>query len=110
MILIGAPGSGKGTQSKRLLDTYGIVQVSTGDILRQAVKDETSLGQKAKGYMELGQLVPDDLIIDLIKDTVGRGGSTKGWVLDGFPRTLAQAQALDKMLTGLGEKLNAVIV
>lgn len=110
MILVGAPGSGKGTQSKRLLDAFGTKQISTGDILRQAVKDETPLGKQAKSTMEAGQLVPDALIINLIRETLGAGSFPGGWVLDGFPRTVAQAQALDTMLRELGQQLDAVVV
>lgn len=110
LILVGAPGSGKGTQAQRLLEVYGAKQISTGDILRQAVKDGTTLGAQAKGFMNEGKLVPDQLIIDLIRETLGKGGFTGGWVLDGFPRTLAQAKALDGMLTTLDETLGHVIV
>ncbi len=110
LILVGAPGSGKGTQALRLLEVYGAKQISTGDILRQAVKDGTSLGVQAKSFMNEGKLVPDQLIIDLIRETLGKGGFAGGWVLDGFPRTLAQAQALDVMLTELGESLGHVLV
>jgi adenylate kinase len=108
MILVGAPGSGKGTQAKRLIDSYGVKQISTGDILRQAVKEGTPLGREAKGYMDAGKLVPDDLIIGLIKETLP--SATGGWALDGFPRTVAQAKALDSMLRQVGETMNAVIV
>lgn len=110
LILVGAPGSGKGTQAQRLLEVYGAKQISTGDILRQAVKDGTPLGAQAKSFMNDGKLVPDQLIIDLIRETLGKGGFSGGWVLDGFPRTLAQAQALDVMLTELGESLGHVLV
>ncbi|MFO0728748.1 MAG: adenylate kinase [Myxococcota bacterium] len=109
IIFVGAPGSGKGTQAQRLLDRYGTPQISTGDILRQARKEGTSLGKEAQKYMDQGKLVPDDLIIDLIKDTLGKGGFDKGWVLDGFPRTLAQAEALDRMLSARGEKVTSVL-
>jgi adenylate kinase len=108
LILVGAPGSGKGTQSQLLLEKYGLPQISTGDILRQAVKDGTPLGAKAKPIMEAGHLVPDELIIGLIKERLGEAAYQKGFVLDGFPRTLAQAQALDGMLAELGKKLTRV--
>ena len=107
LILIGAPGSGKGTQAKRLIDRFGLVQISTGDILRAAVKAGTELGSQAKSFMDEGKLVPDDLIIGLIEE---RLTSSDGWVLDGFPRTLAQAEALDAMLEKLGQKLTHVVV
>ncbi len=110
MIFIGAPGSGKGTQAKRLLDKYALPQISTGDILRQAVKDGTELGQKAKGFMDEGKLVPDELIVGLIEARLGKDEYAKGWVLDGFPRTLAQAQALDAMLERLAKKITHVAV
>jgi adenylate kinase len=110
LILVGAPGSGKGTQAQRLLEIYGAKQISTGDILRQAVKDGTPLGVQAKSYMNEGKLVPDQLIIDLIRETLGTASFPGGWVLDGFPRTLAQAKALDGMLTTLGESLGHVVV
>jgi adenylate kinase len=110
IIFVGAPGSGKGTQSKRLMDAYGIRQVSTGDILRQAVKDGTSLGKQAKQFMDDGKLVPDSLIIDLIRDTLTTGAFPAGWVLDGFPRTMAQAEALDGLLTDLASPVQAVLV
>jgi adenylate kinase len=111
LMLVGAPGSGKGTQSKRLLETYGLPQISTGDILRQAVKDGTPLGAKAKPIMEAGGLVPDELIIGIIRERLGQPAYDKGFVLDGFPRTLAQANALDTVvLKQLGKKLSHVIV
>mgnify|MGYP000119332025 CR=1 FL=1 len=110
LILIGAPGSGKGTQAQRLLEIYGAKQISTGDILRQAVKDASPLGEKAKTFMNDGKLVPDELIIDLIKETLGKGSFPGGWVLDGFPRTVGQAKALDSTLSELGEKIQHVLV
>ena len=110
LILIGAPGSGKGTQSQWLLEKYGLPQLSTGDILRQAVKDGTPLGVQAKGYMDAGRLVPDELIIGLMRERLGGPAFTKGFVLDGFPRTVAQARALDLMLSELGRELSRVVV
>ncbi len=110
IIFVGAPGSGKGTQAQRLLERHGAQQISTGDILRQARKDGTALGEEAQKYMDEGKLVPDELIINLIKDTLGAGKFSSGWVLDGFPRTLAQAEALDRMLTAMGEKITHVVV
>lgn len=110
LVFIGAPGSGKGTQAKRLLDKYGLLQISTGDILRQAVKDGTELGVKAKQFMDAGELVPDELIVGLIEARLGKDEYARGWVLDGFPRTLGQAQALDAMLERLAKKLTHVAV
>jgi adenylate kinase len=110
MILVGAPGSGKGTQAKRLQDAYGSKQISTGDILRQAVKDGTPLGKEAQGFMNAGKLVPDEIMIGLIRETLKSGQFPGGWVLDGFPRTLAQAKALDQTLGELGEKVERVVV
>ena len=109
IIFVGAPGSGKGTQAQRLLERYGTPQISTGDILRQARKEGTALGKEAQKYMDAGKLVPDELIINLIQDTLGKGGFEKGWILDGFPRTLAQAEALDRMLGAAGEKVSSVL-
>lgn len=110
LILVGAPGSGKGTQAQRLLEEHGLPQISTGDMLRQAQRDGTPLGLEAKGYMNAGQLVPDGLIVNLIKERLGQPDTKKGFVLDGFPRTVAQAEALDVMLKGTGTQLSAVVV
>ena len=99
IILIGAPGSGKGTQAKKLKDQLGYAHISTGDLLRAAVKAGTELGQKAKGFMDAGQLVPDDLVIDLLKEALATPDAQKGFLLDGFPRTMPQAQALDAAVT-----------
>ncbi|MBI2372949.1 MAG: adenylate kinase [Deltaproteobacteria bacterium] len=108
LILVGPPGCGKGTQSARLLEVHGLPQISTGDILRQAVRDQTPLGLEAKGYMERGALVPDRLIIGLIEARLGPKDT--GFVLDGFPRTLAQAEALSEMLSRLGREITRVFV
>src|SRR5215472_7962185 len=108
IILVGAPGSGKGTQAKLLLEKYGLPQLSTGDILRQSVKDGTDLGMKAKQFMDAGQLVPDELMIGLIKERLVQPAYKDGWVLDGFPRTLAQAQALQTMLKAVHDKVERV--
>lgn len=110
LILVGAPGSGKGTQAKRLIEEFGLTQISTGDILRQAVRDETPLGLEAKGYMDRGELVPDGLIVNLIKERLAAGGLEKGWILDGFPRTLPQAESLAGTLSALDAKISKVLV
>ncbi len=101
LIFLGPPGAGKGTQAKILSDTYHIPHISTGDILRAAVKEKTSLGQKAQGYMDRGELVPDDLILDLIKERLAQTDASQGWILDGFPRNVSQASFLEKLLTEL---------
>lgn len=110
IVLLGAPGAGKGTQAERLVEKRGLCHISTGDILRQAVKDQTPLGQKAKGYMDAGDLVPDELIIDLMKERMGQPDAQNGVMLDGFPRTTAQAVALDGMLAELGRPLDAALL
>lgn len=95
IILIGAPGSGKGTQAKKLQEQLGWAHISTGDLLRAAVKAGTPLGKKAKGFMDAGGLVPDDLVIDLLREALDTPAASKGFILDGFPRTIPQAEALD---------------
>jgi adenylate kinase len=109
LILLGPPGAGKGTQAKLLIERYHIPQISTGDILRAAVKQMTSSGVMAKKYMDAGALVPDDLVIDIIKDRLSMADSANGFILDGFPRTVAQADALSRMLHGSGKKIDHVI-
>ncbi len=99
LILIGAPGSGKGTQAKRLQEQLGYAHISTGDLLRAAVKAGSELGKKAKGYMEAGGLVPDALVIDLLLEALKEPAAAKGFILDGFPRTMPQAEALDAAVT-----------
>ncbi|MBK6685255.1 MAG: adenylate kinase [Deltaproteobacteria bacterium] len=110
LILVGAPGSGKGTQAQRLLEQHGLPQISTGDMLRQAQREGTALGLEAKGYMNAGQLVPDALMVNLIRERLAQPDAQKGFVLDGFPRTVAQAEALDGMLRTTGTELSAVVV
>jgi len=109
LILLGAPGVGKGTQGKQIEKKYKIPQVSTGDILRAALRDGTPLGRRAKSYMEKGELVPDDVIINLIRERLQKDDCKNGFILDGFPRSLPQAEALDKLLTELDTPLDSVI-
>lgn len=109
LVLLGPPGAGKGTQAATLVEKYNIVHISTGDLLRAAVKEGTPLGVKAKGYMESGQLVPDDLILGLVEERIRKEDCQEGFLLDGFPRTPAQADALGVMLKKLGQSLDAVI-
>ncbi|MGA7875021.1 MAG: adenylate kinase [Desulfoferrobacter sp.] len=109
IILLGPPGAGKGTQAKRLIDKYGIPQISTGDMLRAALKEGTPLGLEAKKYMDKGALVPDTVVIGLVKERIQQKDCAKGYMLDGFPRNVSQAEALDKMLTELGQKIDAVV-
>ncbi len=103
LIFLGPPGAGKGTQAKALSSTYQIPHISTGEILRRATTAQTLLGQKAKVYMDKGELVPDELILDLIKERLAQPDSKKGWVLDGFPRNLAQASFLEQLLANLDQ-------
>ncbi|MBZ0070102.1 MAG: adenylate kinase [Gammaproteobacteria bacterium] len=109
LILLGAPGAGKGTVAKLLTALDGSVQISTGDILRGAVKDGTALGKKADGYMKAGDLVPDDLILGIMAERLQQPDCAKGFLLDGFPRTIPQADALKKMLADLNIKLDAAV-
>lgn len=97
LILLGAPGAGKGTQATRISDKYGLPHISTGDILRKNIKEGTELGIEAKSYIDAGQLVPDEVVIDIVKDRLQQADCKKGYILDGFPRTVAQAEALDKV-------------
>lgn len=109
LILLGAPGAGKGTQAQRLIEEFGIPHISTGDILRAAVKNGTPLGVKAKGYMDAGELVPDGLIIDLMRERLAEPDATKGFILDGFPRTTTQAAALDTALAAEGRRIDHAV-
>ena len=110
IVLLGAPGAGKGTQAAKLVEEFATPHISTGDILRAAVKNQTELGKKAKGYMDAGDLVPDSLIIDLMDERLREPDCEKGFLLDGFPRTTAQAVALDDMLARLERPLDAALL
>lgn len=109
IIMLGAPGAGKGTQAKMIAAKYGIPHISTGDIFRANIKNGTELGAKAKEYMDKGLLVPDELVVDLVIDRFKEPDCEKGYVLDGFPRTIPQAEALDKALTAIGESVDYAI-
>lgn len=109
VIMLGAPGAGKGTQAKKIAAKYQIPHISTGDIFRANIKEGTELGKKAKEYMDQGLLVPDELTVDLVIDRVKQDDCKNGYVLDGFPRTIPQAEALDKALAALGEKMDYAI-
>ena len=109
IIMLGAPGAGKGTQAKQIADKYTIPHISTGDIFRANIKNGTELGKKAKAYMDQGALVPDELTCDLVMDRIQQDDCKNGFVLDGFPRTIPQAEALDAALTKIGEKMDYAI-
>lgn len=109
IIMLGAPGAGKGTQAKQIADKYGIPHISTGDIFRANIKNGTELGRKAKTFMDQGLLVPDELVVDLIMDRFKEADCEKGYVLDGFPRTIPQAEALDNALAAIGEKVDYAV-
>ncbi|OUO78846.1 adenylate kinase [Blautia sp. An249] len=109
LIMLGAPGAGKGTQAKKIAEKYSIPHISTGDIFRANIKNGTELGKKAKTYMDQGLLVPDELVCDLVVDRVGQPDCEKGYVLDGFPRTIPQAESLDAALKAVGSKIDYAI-
>ncbi|MCH5264039.1 MAG: adenylate kinase [Lachnospiraceae bacterium] len=109
IIMLGAPGAGKGTQAKMIAEKYGIPHISTGDIFRANIKNGTQLGMEAKQYMDKGLLVPDELTVKILLDRVAQDDCKKGYVLDGFPRTIPQAEVLDKALTELGDKIDYAI-
>ncbi|MEK6651391.1 MAG: nucleoside monophosphate kinase, partial [Nitrospirota bacterium] len=109
LVLLGAPGAGKGTQAKKLIDKYGIPQISTGDILRKNVADGTPLGKEAKVIMDSGGLVSDKIVLGLIEDRLKQSDCTKGFILDGFPRNTAQAQSLDGILKNLGMPIDSAL-
>ncbi len=110
MVFLGPPGAGKGTQASMLKSRYGIAHISTGDILREAVKKGTELGKRAKEYMDKGLLVPDEIIVGIIEERLSEPDAQKGFILDGFPRTIPQAEALDRLLEKKGITLNAVFL
>ncbi|SEH51615.1 MULTISPECIES: adenylate kinase [Atopobiaceae] len=110
IVLLGAPGAGKGTQAQKLVADYGVAHISTGDLLRAAVKAQSKLGKEAKGYMDAGQLVPDQLVIDLVKERLEEDDAKKGFILDGFPRNTDQAVALDGELEAMGVNLDAALL
>jgi adenylate kinase len=109
IIMLGAPGAGKGTQAKRLAEKYSIPHISTGDIFRANIKNGTELGNKAKSFMDQGLLVPDELVVDLVVDRVKQDDCVNGYVLDGFPRTIPQAEALDTALKAIDEKVDYAV-
>lgn len=109
LVLLGAPGAGKGTQAQRIVADYGIPQISTGDILRAAVAAGTELGERVRPIMESGQLVPDELIVELIRDRLEQPDTANGCIFDGFPRTIPQARALDEMLPEIGRRITKAL-
>jgi adenylate kinase len=109
LILFGPPGSGKGTQSVRIAEKYNLVHISTGDIFRREIKNQTALGLKVQSIIEKGELVPDDLLVDILRSALQQAGSPSGFCFDGFPRTLRQAEDLDKLLAETGEKVSLVL-
>ena len=109
IVIFGAPGSDKGTQSERIVEKFGINHISTGDVLRAEIKKGTELGKTAKGYIDQGQLLPDELIIDILASTLDSFKESKGVIFDGFPRTIAQAEALKKMLAERGQEVSVML-
>ena len=109
IVIFGAPGSGKGTQSERIVEKYGINHISTGDVLRAEIKNGTELGKTAKGYIDQGQLIPDELMIDILASVFDSFKDSKGVIFDGFPRTIAQAEALQKMLAERGQDVSVML-
>ena len=109
IVIFGAPGSGKGTQSERIVEKYGINHISTGDVLRAEMKNGTELGKTAKGYIDQGQLIPDELMIDILASVFDSFEDSKGVIFDGFPRTIAQAEALKKMLAERGQDVTVMV-
>ena len=110
IVLLGAPGAGKGTQAQRLVADYGVAHISTGDLLRAAVKAQTELGVAAKKYMDAGELVPDQLVIDLVKERLAADDAQKGFILDGFPRNTTQAVTLDTEISAMGRELDGALL
>src|SRR5207344_1944281 len=108
-VMIGPPGAGKGTQARLLCERFGVPQISTGDMLREAQRTGTALGRAAQRYMDEGRLVPDDVVIGIVDDRLAAPDAAAGFILDGFPRTVAQAEALDAMLARRGSKLDRVV-
>jgi len=109
LVLLGAPGAGKGTQAKKLIEKYSIPQISTGDILRKSVADGTALGVEAKSYMDKGELVPDSVVIGLVKERLAQDDCKKGYILDGFPRNTSQAETLDNVLAEMSHPLDVAL-
>ena len=109
LVLMGLPGAGKGTQAEKIVAKYGIPHISTGDMFRAAIKDETELGLQAKSFMDKGELVPDEVTIGIVRERLSKDDCQKGFLLDGFPRTVAQAEALENILAGLNKQINYVI-
>ncbi|MGD6818677.1 adenylate kinase [Metabacillus sp. 84] len=109
LVLMGLPGAGKGTQAEQITEEYQIPHISTGDMFRAAIKEETELGLQAKSFMDKGELVPDEVTIGIVRERLGKDDCEKGFLLDGFPRTVAQAEALETILSDLGKKLDHVI-
>ncbi|HEV3397090.1 MAG TPA: adenylate kinase [Xanthobacteraceae bacterium] len=109
LILLGPPGAGKGTQAQRLVERHGIVQLSTGDMLREAVKARTPIGRKAEVIMARGELAPDDIVVPIVSDRIDQPDARRGFILDGFPRTVPQAEALERLLADKGLRLDGVV-